>query len=687
MLTNERIERRNSTALNKMEDSKNILSTETVRQIIEEQVDGLYERVTSLKKEKNRVIDVSNPKNIVRTLSRIGYVAGSLVGIITNLVDVSSVLMSNKYNKQFLCKNEKGQHTTKVNMFLFSKVFSCLGQGNGTLKGYQEIFKNYETEDLKQKVYVAKYVDGRVMELIKATKQDIEIFVQQISNAAELYQEDLVKIGRDLEKIGRLMQELEIDSAKNPDIKEGMKEITQFMNGYGCKLASKKVKLVNNFEDIVVAFKLGKDVKEMKFEYKFEKYISLEQVPALIQKAFAEIDANPQLTAEQKTKKKSNEQRKILNESVIIDPAFDLKKEMLKQTQVDLEVLVTCYANSNMNIFKRYSYEAALVQGKEEACKEVLRFAILATDIMNSHFAYKGKITMSKLEDVAKTLRNAIYSLGEKHGLTPEQTFRLGVAAGWKRVYNNKITACNFKFRAIESLFATELKWDLNPEAMSSAIELELPEGYGVPINSALKFENGSCEVTLSNGETGFITCVSEEDFTGIAIAEVVNGVPVFNKYQNRYLFERIEFISFDNIVDYYAPEHAFSNKEEVKAACKAVVTAPNTKNLGASDKERVETEFHNKFEGIIRGFTNFMQRALLEKDKLALSTFRFDVNENPKNPLMKTYLTIKVIGQDSGKAIGRLSSHVKHKEFASYQSVDTIICPAGALAILKANK
>ena len=123
-----------------MEDSKNILSTETVRQIIEEQVDGLYERVTSLKKEKNRVIDVSNPKNIVRTLSRIGYVAGSLVGIITNLVDVSSVLMSNKYNKQFLCKNEKGQHTTKVNMFLFSKVFSCLGQGNGTLKGYQEIY-------------------------------------------------------------------------------------------------------------------------------------------------------------------------------------------------------------------------------------------------------------------------------------------------------------------------------------------------------------------------------------------------------------------------------------------------------------------------------------------------------------------------------------------------------------------
>ena len=93
MLTNERIERRNSTALNKMEDSKNILSIETVRQIIEEQVDGLYERVTSLKKEKNRVIDVSNPKNIVRTLSRIGYVAGSLVGIITNLVEVSSVLM------------------------------------------------------------------------------------------------------------------------------------------------------------------------------------------------------------------------------------------------------------------------------------------------------------------------------------------------------------------------------------------------------------------------------------------------------------------------------------------------------------------------------------------------------------------------------------------------------------------
>ena len=75
-------------------------------------------------------------------------------------------------------------------------------------------------------LFQARYVDGRVMELVKATKNDIKVFDERISNAGTLYQEDLCKIGRDLEKIGRLMQELEIDSAKKPTVKEGMKEIS-----------------------------------------------------------------------------------------------------------------------------------------------------------------------------------------------------------------------------------------------------------------------------------------------------------------------------------------------------------------------------------------------------------------------------------------------------------------------------
>ena len=72
-------------------DSLNVMTTAEVQNIIDNRIDGTFETISTIKTEKDRVIDLSNPKNIVRTLARIGYVAGSMVGIITNLVDVATV--------------------------------------------------------------------------------------------------------------------------------------------------------------------------------------------------------------------------------------------------------------------------------------------------------------------------------------------------------------------------------------------------------------------------------------------------------------------------------------------------------------------------------------------------------------------------------------------------------------------
>ena len=60
-----------------------------------------------------------------------------MVGIITNLVDVATVLMDNEFNKQFLVPD-----TNKVDMFLLSKVFTNLNT-NATLTDSQiEILKS-----------------------------------------------------------------------------------------------------------------------------------------------------------------------------------------------------------------------------------------------------------------------------------------------------------------------------------------------------------------------------------------------------------------------------------------------------------------------------------------------------------------------------------------------------------------
>lgn len=61
-----------------------------------------YETIKYLKANKKTEIELNQPGSVVRALARLGYVAGSMVGIITNLVEVSGVLMDNEYNTQFI---------------------------------------------------------------------------------------------------------------------------------------------------------------------------------------------------------------------------------------------------------------------------------------------------------------------------------------------------------------------------------------------------------------------------------------------------------------------------------------------------------------------------------------------------------------------------------------------------------
>ena len=63
--------------------SWNVLNPEQVQNIIDNKIVESYEDITAIKTQKQMVINLSNPANVVRTLGRIGYVSGSMVGIIT----------------------------------------------------------------------------------------------------------------------------------------------------------------------------------------------------------------------------------------------------------------------------------------------------------------------------------------------------------------------------------------------------------------------------------------------------------------------------------------------------------------------------------------------------------------------------------------------------------------------------
>lgn len=649
----------------------NTMTTEQVQEIIETKVSNTYNKIIDLKANKGQVINLKEAKDIVRTLARLGYVAGSKVGIITNLVEVSGVLMDMKYNKQFLKEN-----SNEVDMFKLSKVFTCLKSKAGAQHGYNEIFIEIGTN-----VFVTEYVDGRKIALVKATKQDIQRFVDQLSSVSKLTQEDLVKIGRDLEKIGRVMQELEIDSAKDSSVKEGMLDITQFMNAYSCTLASKKTTISHNFDEIVTLKKAGKDLSAIEFEYKVDDYLALDDVYEVSEKEYKEfLKANPTATEEDKTKAKHKILKDNLKDSYIEDAAMELKMRMVYQQKTDMAQMVTKYKTSNMNLFDEFK-AVSIPSANEASVNELRDFTVKCCEMIHNHYRYKKHFPMTKIEDLTATLRNAIYSLGDALGFTPEQTFRIGCMAGWFKMSSYKgqdkiVVSTNYRFTAISGLFETELKWHFNADAMYSTIEVELPDDYAIAPNTAIQMEDGVCEVILNNGETDFIIC-TEDNYTGVVIAKIINNEPVFVKYENQYAYESVEFIMYDKVCDIFAESNAFNaaDSKEAKANSIKAIEEAYTYNMPEAEKNLLETKDAQKFELLFTKWTNLIELSVANKENFGLFVNNIDG---------KQYISVKKHETGASKMLGRISCGVKSKKMDEYTAMDTIVCAVGAITILK---
>lgn len=651
-------------------EGMNVMTSAQVQEIIENRMKDTYEKIVDLKADKKQVIDLTDAKNVIRTLARLGYVAGSKVGIITNLVEVSGVLMDMEYNKQFLKAN-----SNEVDMLKLSKVFKCLKTKEGNQVGYNEMFVEVGTN-----VFVTKYVDGRTITLVKATKDDVQRFVNQLSVVTKLTQEDLVKIGRDLEKIGRVMQELEIDSAKNPTVKEGMLDITQFMNAYDCTLAAKKTAISHNFDEIVAIKKADGKLDTVKFEYGVDKYLALDDVYKVSQAEYEEYLANnPHDTEEDKAKKKYSILKTNLKDSYIEDAAMELKMRMVYQQKTDMAQLVEKYKTSNMNLFNEFK-SVSIADADEANIVELRDFTVKCCEMIHNHYKYKKYFPMTNIEDLMTTLRNAIYSLGDALGFEPEQTFRIGCMAGWFKMSSYRgedrvVVSSNYRFSAISGLFETELKWHFNADAMYSTIEVELPDGYAIAPNTPVHVEDGVCEV-LVDGETDFIIC-TEESYTGIVIAKVINNEPVFVKYENPYAYKSIEFVMYDKVCDIFAKENAFNanDSKEVKTKAIKAIEEANTYNKSEAEKNLLETNDAHKFEVLFPKWANLIELSVANKEQFGL--FVNSIEDN-------TYISVRKHDTGASKMLGRMLTGVKGKKLSEYDAMDTIVCAAGAITILK---
>lgn len=629
-----------------------------------------YDIVQQLKTNKGTEIELKNPGTVIRALARLGYVAGSMVGIITNLVEVSGVLMDNEYNKQFL--KEDGT----VDLIKLRKVFPAVGtEGNG--EGYAAIFM-----EANGNILLVENKQGRQMRLVKALKSDITIFVEQLKMSSKLTQEDLVRIGQDLEKIGRVMQELEIDSAKDATVKEGMKEITEFMSAYTCKLASKKLTISNNFADVVANKKAdAKHKKDVKFTYAIEEYLPLDKAYDEAKKQFELfVAANPNATQEDLIKAKKDAINDAMKESLIEDAATELKGYMVQQQANFMGQLVEMYELSNMKLFEEFL--ALNIDKDIKAIHKVKKMVIVACEMIHNHFRYAKYIPMTKVDELAVKLRNAIYTLGESEGLTPEETFKIACNAGWFKITEYKgeenfSMVNNYRYTAISAMFANELKWHFNADAMYSTIEVEIPDNFAIAIGTPFYMENGECEVELEDGSTDFMFCTEEDDYTGIVIAKVIGGEAVFVKYVNEYEFEQVEFLMFDNVCDLTQAANVYNANaatSEVIVNSVTTMTETNTYGMDAEKKELEEKSDAVRLQKSFGLWSNAIELSVSKKDKYSLHTIKIGG---------KLHLNLRRDSDAASRMLGRVSHVVKANKMSEYTKMDTIVCAKGAIAIL----
>lgn len=619
-----------------------------------------YDEVLKLKASKDTMVQLKNKGSIVMALARLGYVAGSMVGIITNLIEVSGVLMDNEYNIQFL------KEDSTVDLRKLRKVFPTAGS-KGNEEGYSAIYM-----ESNGNIIAVENLQGRRMRLIKALKSDISKFVEQLEMSNKFSQADLVRIGKDLEQIGRVMQELEIDSAKDATVKEGMKEITEFMSAYTCNLASKKLTISDNFAEIVANKKAdAKHKKDVKFTYSIDDYLPLDNAYDEAKKLFEDyIKKNPDAPQDELNEMYDNLIDECISKSLIRDAATTFKEYMVQQQACYLNQLVEMYEESDMRLFNDF---LSLGIDKDTAViNEVKKMAILACEMINNNFKYR----IHRPATLATNLRNAIYTFGESKGLTPEETFRIACNAGWFKMSGDKFLYIdNYRYAAISAMFTNELKWYFNADAMYTSIDVEIPEGFAIAPNTPFYMENGECEVELEDGSTDFMFCV--ENYTGIVIAKIVNDEPMFVKYVNEYEYEQVEFLMFDEVCDLTQDANKYNANtasDEVIAKSVTIIKETNTKNMSDAEKKLAEEADVKRLEKSFKLWANGIELSVRKKDKFGLYS---------KHINKKLYLNIRQHANCESRTLGRVSYAVKTSKMDEYDKISTFVCAKGAIAIL----
>lgn len=398
------------------------IAVEEVAEKLNKKLPLTVEEIKNMMELKDNTIDLTEIEDVLRINAIVGFVCGSDVGKNTKAVIIPKsigipldlpkvfkhVKVSNKGSK-IRYVNEDGESQVFVEGVNIYKAVTKMGQANTIYKvSYHELNKFIEI----------------------LSKIDVDA----------LTEEDLAMIRRDIDIIGRALQEIAIDSAKDKNKAKGWTNIDEIIN-MKIKMVT-DLALTHNFNNISKA-KYKQEIGEAQDIAEF-KMIHDGTLPT------------NWYTEEEFESLSLEEQEKAEDSELVVGLLGLAQKSILEGTNEEMANLVKVYKFSNPNSFDEYS-----VIGNN--AKQVTTMLTKVIGVI-AH-SYRCNIRLE--DDVILSLRNALYNEVRTNEiferLHPTKLGKCAIAAGMATIKKDKSGAINLsynksalKFGTVSRLFRNE---------------------------------------------------------------------------------------------------------------------------------------------------------------------------------------------------------------------------------------
>lgn len=526
---------------NKGAETMNI--TERINLSKKKNMEALYNGAAinkSLIESMGEEIECSLLNNKQKSLAVMSYSYGSLVGVTTTGVSLGLTVASNP--EQFFTNGV-------LNYFKIRKVFKNIGLKKIAGYRYESVFVTGKNKD----VVINKF--GRVEEFVRVSRYEVEEFDNRLKqvdiNACTV--EDLKLIAKDLDIIGRAMQELAIDVTKDKskDIGYNVMSFIEVKTKTHSRLV-KAGKFSNNIDDVI-----NEHIDNKKIESKY----------ALTTDCFYLSDANTSNKTE-------------ISKAIVEDVAGEMMEQINAGYGSAFDELVELFKLSNDSMYKRYTdlleiamkalepaefkeYATKLIREKKITTKEELtalentnkyalnaahmvRCARVAISSITSLYGVKqGEATIDSayIKEIGKKLRAGLYTEGAKLGFDVKSVVKLSIAASF--CYINEVTNKISKkqrpsLTELWTIFPKEFVIDYvtgdNDMTLSDMLTVKYTS-YDLCLGDELVFDDGMAET-----EFGYV--VVTDNYTGKAIV-TENGLEAV---VDHYSYEPIDILFLDSV-------------------------------------------------------------------------------------------------------------------------------------------